>query len=675
MNLGAAAGLTGLAKSVDRVGESQRTLQTLENLDTKLKQDANQNMMMQELEAKQYEEIQAKASELLEPDRIKIKAEARKLQQNIRSKIEEYGSRKAFFENGGVALLSKYKSDLLTSSQTLNYMDNKKNMEKLMAIQEAGKGGLLSTIDLQNLNDYQQGVGTGKITYSGLKSEVDMGLEKQFDYQEDIPAHNILHYKNNYLSIYGNWMKDNPSLKHLQGQELEDELLTYTYNNHKTLGTNEVNRNMRMAQRARQQEEKAAKASGTTDQKIPPVSFVASMNKFMNQAKSNNKLSISSLSEGNQITEIARTDPAISALFGSKGREYIDVNSEFVHENQNVLSKLGDIALKATGLDNKYTLASAYKVPIKSIAGVKESLYGKPNADGTINAHSLNQSDYYSANGERLSKEDIDIALEAKDNQNMVFNGLVYAFVDDNDKIITNVLDSKGQRFGQKDKSGKYTLADEDKDHMKAYAGTPKHDMFAVLKTADGNTIFHRVYADDVIGETELSKAIGSVDNIAPSVQQRKMDDVQEAQNIQKVEIDKKLIQQEVNLASQSGGVFSSPEYVNEARRVRVADGSNRDNLIKAYYLAMADKATGGQVSADNLNKLGFQKQYNPNNFTKKSSETAELRNALLNHNKVNDVDYIKMFADIHTNGVEEDAADNNEFAYTWTQYLKLLTK
>lgn len=674
MNLGAIAGMTGLAKSVDNTARAEREIATLEHLDTKIKQDTQANLLAQEMEAKQYEEIQAKAAELLEPDRVKIKAQARKLQQDIRSKIEQYGSRKAFFENGGYALLSKYKTDLLTSPETLNYMDNKKNMEQIMAIEKDGKGGLLSTIDMQNLNDYRQGVGSGKITYSGLKGEVDMGLEKQFDYQEEIPAWNILHYKNNYLTIYGNWLKDNPNLKHLQGQELEDELLLYTYNNHKTLGTNEVNRNLKLARRARAEQEKAVKAAGTTDQKIPPVSFVSSMNKFLNQAKTNNKMSIASVSQGNQITDIAKTDPALSALFGSKGREYIDVNSEFIHENQNWGSQLGDKILKATGFDNKYTLASGYKVPIKSISKVKELLYDKPNADGTINAHSFNQSDYYSANGERLSKEDVDSMLEEKSNQNMTFNGLVYAFIDDNQKIVTNVLNSKGQRFGQKDKSGKYILSEEDRDHMKTYVGTPKHEMFAVLKTADGNTIFHRVYADDVVGETELSKAIGEVDNIAPAVQTRKKDDVQTAQNVQAIQQNKQIIQEQVNLASKQGGVFTSPEYINEARRVRVADGSNRDNLIKAYYLTLADKATG-VTSAENLSKLGFHKEYNPNNFTRKSSETAELRNALLNHNKINDVDYIKMFADIHTAGDEEDRAENEDFAATWVQYLKLLTK
>jgi len=260
MGLGTTAGLTGLSKSVDYAGQDQREFAQMNSLQNDIAKDEQASLLAQELEAKQYEEISNKAAEMLEPDRVKIKTKSLELQKNIRAKIEEYGSRKAFFANGGVALLSKYKSDLLTSPETLSYTDNKKNMETLMKIQQEGKGHLISEIDAQSLKNYNAGIGDGKITYSGMKSEVVIP-EKYYNYQEDVPAEVIL--KSNYMNIYNNWLIDNPKMNGLTGENLKSELLLYTMKNHHGQGTNMLKYQSDLAEEQQRRQQRAVSSAGT----------------------------------------------------------------------------------------------------------------------------------------------------------------------------------------------------------------------------------------------------------------------------------------------------------------------------------------------------------------------------------------------------------------------------
>ena len=114
MGLGGLSALSGMAKPIDRVGAEAREFDAMNQYKADVEKDAQDSLAAQELEAKQYAEISEKASQLLEPDRDKIRSKSIELQKMIRSKIEEYGSRKAFFTAGGAALLAKYKKEVST---------------------------------------------------------------------------------------------------------------------------------------------------------------------------------------------------------------------------------------------------------------------------------------------------------------------------------------------------------------------------------------------------------------------------------------------------------------------------------------------------------------------------------------------------------------------------------
>ena len=324
MGLGTLSGMTGLASGIDRVDEAQRGLATLQQLDNGIQKDKAESLLMQEMEAKQYEEIQNKASELLEPDRDRIRAKSIHLQSAIRSKIKEYGSRKAFFENGGLSLLSKYKTDLLTSKETTLYKDNKENMTKILAMQEAGKGGMLSKIDLINLQNYQNGK-SDVITYSGLKSEVDIP-EKAFDYGSVIASEKILHYGNNYMKIYGNFIKDHPKMKGLKGKDLENQLLLYTKQEHgESQGLDHFHEEQRAKKELYDQERKAMN-DGTPQE--DQLSYLGLVNEFVNNSDSIIPRDINAIIGGNPTADnplgdnyfdqLAKQNKGVAGILGNR---------------------------------------------------------------------------------------------------------------------------------------------------------------------------------------------------------------------------------------------------------------------------------------------------------------------------------------------------------------------
>lgn len=676
MGLGAMAALTGLSKSVDRVAETQREFATMENLQNDIAKDEQASMMAQELEAKQYEEIANKAAEMLAPDRVKIQAKSLELQKEIRSKIEEYGSRKAFYENGGIALLSKYKSGVLTSPETLSYLDNKKNMETLLKIQESGKGHLISERDLKSMADYNNGVGDGKITYGGLKAEVKIPHEF-FNYQEEIPAGNILAFGSNKMAIYGNWLLENPDKKYLTGEALENELELFTMNNYSGMGSNQLRYQQDLARKYQKEDEERTMKLGTEEDDIP-ISLVSEMNNGFTSGKEVLPATLDNvMSDENYTQKMARLNPGLTAIAGSI-IPYNDFNSNSSSADSNWVTgsqwidKGWKKLQKATNFDMKYKLAGAAIVPVQNHKGVIDFLYpGSPNV-GAVSV-TLDQSKFYSANGQLLKKEYVE---ENNNQEPMKYGGLIYAFVDGNGKIVTKPLDSDGKPLGKIDKkTGKYSLSDEEKDHRKAYSGNLTHEMFAVLTTADGDKIYQKIGADSLAGEAALTAAIGTPDNLTNKVKSRAKLVKRKNEIIAQSKYDSKLLKYEASVASAENGIFNTPEFKADVKSGTVGDGSERTILTKAYYMAATAMNNNGAVGNDLMLNDGIYKRGNAANFTKAVNYSNELKNALINKKKVNDVDFIKLFTKIHSDGTPEHAEENQQAGELWIHFYELLNK
>lgn len=677
--LGTNAATLGLSKSHDYVAQDQREFAQMQNIETDIAKRDQASMMAQELEAKQYEEIAKSAENMLAPDRVKIQSKSLELQKNIRAKIEEYGSREAFFKNGGIALLSKYKTEVLSSPETLGYMDNKKNMEQLMKIQADGKGHLISDADKLSLENYNLGVGDGKISYSGMKSEVVIP-EKYGNYGEDIPTETIL--RSNYLQIYSNWLLDNKDLQALSGDALQNELRQYTFKNYYGQGINMQKYQNDLANENLRKQQKAVEAAGTAqEEEDKETSFVSEMNYLFNAGKETIPMTLDNvMSQDNYTTRLASKDPAMGAIAG-RMTPYKDITSNYTYADSKTFlggNSLGDVIGKkisrAIGFDEKYQVASGTIVPVGVSKGILESLFpGSENASA-VNV-TLNQSEFYSPNGEKLKKD----FVEEQAGEPMKYQGLIYGFVDGNDKMVTNKLDSNGQPYSKKDKNGKIILAEEDKDHRKQFSGNLTQEMFAVLIDSEGRKIFKKIGSDSLIGESKLAVAIGEANNISSEKNQRTKKAVKENANIVKANWNAKVIKNNVAAASSPGQIFSTPEYKADASLSRVSDGSNRYAMTKAYYMAlsaMTDRnGQTGDFTPETMMSDGYYKRTNPNNFEKAVSYSPELKDALINKNKYNDIDFINLMAKVTAAGNDEDFAHNQVLSQNWIKFYELLKK
>ena len=665
MGLGGLSALSGLAKPIDRVGAEAREFDSMNQYKAELEKDAQDSLAAQELEAKQYAEISEKASQLLEPDRDKIRAKSIELQKMIRSKIEEYGSRKAFFAAGGAALLAKYKNDLLSSKETTSFFDNKKNMESLIKLKEAGKGHLISSIDLQSMNNYLEGKGD-KITYSGMKSEIEIP-ENYFDYGVDIPAQNILHYKDNYMGIYGNWLIENPDKAYLKGPDLEEQLLSYTMRNHSGKGLNEFNRKAEAAARAVREEKEAIAKAGTKEAEPIRDSWVSQMNEVLANAKRSGKITLSSLMNPvNRMKQYAMEDPNFSEVLGTIV-PYESAVSNYTSKN------FGDSIWygisRTTGFDNKYKVAGGFVVPGNK-SDIASVLYKSKGVSG-INLN-LNTAEFYSPNGERLTDEYVQDSLKEGTNSNVTFQTLIYANFDANGKLITQKLDRNGKTFR---KSQKEKMTSKEKDHMSKFTGEPTTEMVAVLVNSEGETIYHKIPSSSYRDETELAKIIGA-SNDTTDARKRRININQEAAKKKQETI---AVQKNLDLivaeSSAPGKPFGTPEFINQAREARSPGGKNRDALIKAYYMAVSHYKNQRPTLPEDLEKESAFYSTNPDNFMNIVNSSKELKNAMINHSGFTDTSFMDLFTKIHSGDDPDDLNHNREFQQYWLKYYTNLKK
>jgi hypothetical protein len=665
--IGQLSAVAGLNKSVDYAAKNQREFAQMKNIETDIAKSEQENLMAQEMESKQYAEIEASAAKMLGPDRERIQKKSLELQANIRSKIEEYGSRKAFFSNGGVALLSKYKSEVLNSPETLSYMDNKSNMETLMKIMQEGKGHLISDTDRESLENYNAGRGTA-ISYSGLKAEVKIP-ENYYDYQEEVPAEVIL--KSNYLQIYNNWLLDNPGLKGLKPTELQEQLLSYTMTHHYGQGTNKERLQANIAEKNLRSQQRAVRDAGVSkEDKVDDgyvktsQNYIAEYNNAITASQSSLPMTLENImSNDNYTIKLASKVPAIGRLTG-KLNTYDDYTS-----NYTTADNLGDRIAKgfsrATGFDNKYKVAGATVLQTLKTKDILDWL--SPGATNRSDLSlALNQSEYHSPNGEKLKKDFVD----EQQGKKFTYETMISGYIDGGGKMITTMLDSNGKPLKPEDL----------KDHKKIFNGKISQEMFAVLKNEDGEKVFRRVGVNSPIGESIMGELLGTSNDIRDETNARtdKYNKVQAEKAFTKQEA--KIIKMNVAASSQQGGIFATTEFQSDALMTKRSDGFNRNELVKAYYLAASASVKRGPgeqqgiITPETLVNDGFFRRSSDDNFANKIKYSKEIEDAVKDP-KINDDKFIDLITEIISEDKSEDIMDNKAFAAEWKKYIELLKK
>lgn len=204
--------LIGLTANTNKRESARADLATLGQLYNMKKQEEAEEQQAQATEAQFYEDIRAKADELLAGDRERINKRAAALRADVKERIRLLGgSRSKFFNNGGIATLSKYREDVLGSHEMQVYKQNKVNLERILAVKEKGMGHLLTPQDQQALEEYYAN-GQGIIKYSGLMNEIEMPDPMAFDYGKQMTPSDIMDWGNNKMKLVANMALEDPDL-------------------------------------------------------------------------------------------------------------------------------------------------------------------------------------------------------------------------------------------------------------------------------------------------------------------------------------------------------------------------------------------------------------------------------------------------------------------------------
>lgn len=202
-------GFSGLQKlyigvsARERKKEEMNTIGLMENQYVKENLEKEQAQLKQEAYNAQVQEF---TNKLLGPDKEKINKRAKILQATVKEQISYYGGDMTkFFANGGHKIMSDYRNSVINSSEAIEYLENQKNAQQIVAIQMSGKGHLINANDLQSMRDYYANNG-GKISYTGMLNEIKMPDANKYQYGEEIPAEDI--YRENRYAVIGNFVTE-----------------------------------------------------------------------------------------------------------------------------------------------------------------------------------------------------------------------------------------------------------------------------------------------------------------------------------------------------------------------------------------------------------------------------------------------------------------------------------
>lgn len=682
MALGNLAAFGGLSSGPDKNERVQRELGTLQQLSSMIEKERQEEMMFQEMEANQIEEIQKHAESLLERDRQKISAKAIQLGNNIKDEIGRYGSRKAFFANGGYAKLREYKNNILYSEEANRYKDNKINLERILKIQEAGKGALLAKQDLEALKRYENGEDVA-ITYSGMKSEVDIP-EDAFQFGDNIPPGEILRHGNNYAAIYGNWLLENPHLEGLSGDELNMNLLAYTQANYSGIGKDKTRLQMQMAQNRARAERNTAKGLNddgspkTMDYSVELYNFIKN---YSNQIVPDASNILATAGDDNNpgvytnyFDKLRETGNGAEFLIGNSSQNYTDFARNYGSGSQSFLDAVG------SNMSGKwFQPASAIKLAPGANPQFIKSYYeetGTPITNGYLNVNITSDGTYLKANGQKINREDVenqnDFTARIRSGEYSPGTAFV-GFMDSNGEMITNEVDKKGNidRKGQEERLKKWKDSD----------GKASNAIFIPLTKKDsGEVIYQVIPMDNAVAMTALNNAMGKNSNIAPVSKQVGANqlELEAAESAQLKDINQ--VKSEYNKSYTQQGLASP--YIMEEQKMFQGESGNRNNMIQSYYMA-ANHLQNGSFKSESFISSGLA---NSTQFTKNISMFPRLQKNLLNYamNDENAIDEIVKVLSAETDDPNDsryiDYKNQPDYEYNlrlgemMKSYLRILT-
>jgi hypothetical protein len=674
-------GLLGLTKSINTREGAMQDLGVLERMNQSVQQDKQAEMQSQQQEAMFYERMYETADGMLEKDRKKINERVRMAQRQVREHLSQTGgSRKDFMANGGLTVMNDMTNGIIRSDEAVTYQENKKNLAKILEAKEKGMGHLIAPADVASAEAYEKNPEGGKITYSGIMSEIEIPPSANFDYGTEIPIENIITYGSNAMKITANYKINYPNRPAPNWEELVEFAKKMKYG-----GTGSNTTRMRAnAQEAKKRAEYDKKTN--TDKSSKTRSVVTEHSVLQSKVKPGTNIEkINKPVEeggygGDYYAYMKEQDKGLRQFVGKKAemmslKKGLDQKGFDGNDLLPSFLEGGFLEKDWTGLKDSYHVFEGNESKLaKAILGEEGAGY---KVEGNQIIGYLPGKDAYRMDGIAFDKGN---ELNAdKHKGNYTLKGITTAWkapmASDSDKeaLIIDVLNSDGEI--DKDKT--------EEVHKGYGQGELKSTYVMALEDEDGNMFYHEVDLSRPDQKRLAQNAIGANDDITETIEQG-----QEAQatldNIEKLEAEQQ-IQFETAKNTLNQKVFNNPAFKGEAEQYHGANSGGQENrydMMKSFYMAFDfvnnsylrdEKNPEGKQGVDE----GTTQQAIDNQWFTTMAAIGGIEEDLKNYEQGNNPEaIIQKWVDQVNDGEEPNSMiynRNMEYAKKWKQVFKML--
>lgn len=687
-------GLLGLTKSINTKESALTELSVLERMDQRVQKDRDAEVAAQKEQQLFYEQMYERADQLLEKDRVAMNKKIMRSQNMIQQEISKYGgSIKHFRENGGVNITNTIKNNILKSDEAVRYEENKKNLARIFEAQSKGLGHLLSPKDLKSVEDYNNNEEGGRITFSGMMSEVEIPPSANFDYGTDIPLEKIMSYKGNMMKILNNYKivyPDDTEITHAK-------LAVFA----KQMGYGGQGSNTTAIRLKAQQAQKAKQYKNQTSTKNNRVSYLANWNAAISRI--DKSVTTKDFAEGGkyskgmiQALKNENKNSVFNQMLAQKSNLY---SKDRRNSNPYDISDSNNIGIVKAPLYVVEAIGESIDWAFNNQVGLKDSYEFMPASSSKISKRILtDEMQYeikdgqvlnfvpdekiYMANGTKMAGKNK--PLDFQDYKgNYKIKGVVSALKttagdggEENEVLMVNYYNDDGSLDEETTKTSDEALAGQ-----KGGSGVKMTTVIA-LENENGDLFYREVPLDRIDIRNAVANSIGEEDDITEQVniearQKQAFDDLDDIDTKQQIQFESAIKSTEET--------FEVPTFKSEAEQYWGAGGGgqlNRNELMKSFYMAAdyvnqkySDPNTEPEVNHDQIEYLMN------NNFFTRAAVDGNIEESLKDYSQGNDErDIIMNWLDntASNNELEKGTLNykrNAELAQKWLQMLELFNQ
>jgi len=676
-------GLIGLQQNINTTEGANRDLAILGQMDQRIQQDKDREVVAQQQEQLMYERAYAMADTLLEKDRLRINNRIKTAQKQVTDHLRNSGgSRKHFMEQGGLSVLGGITNDIMRSDEAITYQENRKNLAKIWEIQEKGLGHLLTPTDLQSAEDYDKNPNGGKITYKGMMAEIEIPPSANFDYGTDIPMEKIMSNESNAIKIRSNYALTYPDRPEPTWEELVVFAKKMNYG-----GTGSNTMKMQLAYREAMARAKYD-AQNTASKKVIENSWISNYQTL--HTKLPPEITIDKLEgewkEKGMIESLKQDDPQFAKMLRNKNT-LTSTKRALDEEGFDITDITPGLGRKiwAKAFNENYGLRESYEfMPLQS-GKIVNRIFGK-NEDGSGQGYTIENNIIkdFSPDEKMFRMDGVLMAGDNKPNResnkgNYINEGIYTAFkgtdTEGNATLIMNAYNDDNKTLDEQ----------QTKDNIAGYRGQNGGDNLAMttviaLRNEKTKDLYYKeIDLTDHDTARAIQNSVGDDDNVQPLVDQDNLAQ-QRIGMLQAMSAEQEAMALETDKVLENK-VYTSPAFSAEGEQYygsNSAGQQNRYEMMKGFYSAV-DYVSNQYQGKEGINPETVKKAIDKQYFSELMSPYAgNIQEDLKSYKQgvSNEVLINKWLTNINNNTTTEQGKQANaDLANIWLNMIKLQQK